>query len=100
MNMTSFFLHLRPLCLLALAILLAFSINIGQPSATAMDVPSEVARQAGLTVMWRTQIQTDPTRDRIVEMALHVHDDKASSYYEIVYGPIRETVSFDDLNPV
>ncbi|MGI9516616.1 MAG: hypothetical protein ACR2NP_06215, partial [Pirellulaceae bacterium] len=80
--------------LLALAILASFAI-IPCPWAEAVDVRDDVARQAGLTVMWQTQIQHDPTQDRIVDMHLHVHDDKANSYYEIRYGGIRETVSFD-----
>ncbi len=85
--------------LLALAFMLVFSAMVNTSEVAAVDVRDDVARQAGLTVMWQTQLQHDPTRDHIVDMVLHVHDDKAMSYYEIRYGAIRETVSFDDLNP-
>ncbi len=55
--------------------------------------------QSGLTTMWQSQVKIDASRDTISEVHLHVHDDQATSYYEIRFQGFRETIGFDDLNP-
>ena len=59
----------------------------------------ESGASAGLTTLWQSQVMIDGERDQIAEIHLHVHDDRADSYFELTYPGFRETVSFDDMNP-
>lgn len=55
--------------------------------------------QSGVLVQWQSQVMIDGSRDQVAEIHLHVHDDRADSYYELRYPGFRQTISFDDLNP-
>jgi len=53
----------------------------------------------GLNLLWQSSVRVDGARDTVSEITLHVHDDRANSYFEILSPGFRETVALDDLNP-
>ncbi len=69
------------------------------PVARADNLSVTDVNAAGLALHWQSQIQADTTRDEVVDMHLHVHDDRATSYYEIWHDGNRETIGFDDIGP-
>ncbi len=82
---------------LALAAPWLLAFPTPQPGADTLPVTD--ASAAGLALHWQSQIQADTSRDEIVDLCLHVHDDRATSYYEIRYDGVRETIGFDDVGP-
>ncbi len=63
------------------------------------SLPEAEIRASGLAVHWQSQIKADLSRDRISDFYLHVHADRATSYYEIRHAGVRELISFDHLGP-
>ncbi|MDG1808255.1 MAG: PQQ-binding-like beta-propeller repeat protein [Pirellulaceae bacterium] len=60
---------------------------------------AEDTGEAGLNMLWQSQVRVDGSRDTVSEIVLQVHDDRAVSYYEILGPGLREVVGLDDLNP-
>lgn len=65
----------------------------------ADNLPIDKVTESGLTIHWQSQIQADTSQDKVVDLYLHVHDDRATSYYEVRHDGHRETIGFDDLSP-
>jgi outer membrane protein assembly factor BamB len=82
-----------------LAATVALLSGVFFPGGPDRHLQASESGQSALTVHWQSQVMLDSSRDRIAEMHLHVHDDRAVSYYEIRFAGFRETVAFDDLNP-
>jgi len=72
-------------------------------TSTLVPVSGELAADetelAGLVVQWQSQVMVDGAREGVAEIHVHVHDDRAVSYYELRYPGFRKTIAFDDLNP-
>ncbi len=61
-------------------------------------ISAQAVRLAGLQIQWYSQIENDASRDTVVDVDLHVHDDQATTFYEILYDGQREVVAFTDLD--
>ena len=63
------------------------------------EVAAQQNGQSNLLTMWQSQVMVDSTRDKVVEIHLHVHDDRADSYFELKYPGFRQVIALDDLDP-
>ena len=88
-------LPLQSFGLVVLSVLLGNSQLLADTDTLSYDQ----LRQVGLEVLWQSQVQTNPSREQVVEMALHVHNDQSRTFYELRYDRFREEVDYEDLDP-
>ncbi len=85
--------------ILIVAVLAMVAIPLHSTSAFDDSFPVAQARSSGLAVHWQSQIQADASRDQIVDLCFHIHDDRATTYFEILHSGVRETINYEDLSP-